>query len=168
MPEVKGIYYVISWVVVCIGWLVVNQQNNRREERKEIRASLGDIHKEVDDLVAMSIAYHKKNSHSPDDSKAIRLKMHKVGFKILHLHFHSDKVNRAIYELRHSITFKNFDTWKHQAQTDASEIVEGIYYQSDVLLNELENYFGKLYRQGFRRAIAHEWRRFLGMVQSPS
>lgn len=166
MPEVKGVYYVISWVVAFLGWIVVNQQNNRREERKEIRAALGEIYKVVEELVSSSIAYHKKATHSPDDSKNIRLQVQKVGFKVLHLHFHNDVVNRAVYELRNAITLRNFDTWKHQAQTDESEIIENIYYHSDVLLNALEDCFGDLYRQGFRRAVAQEWRRFRGMLRS--
>ena len=162
--EFKGGYYVISWVVAFVGWIVVNQQNNRREERKEIRAALGEIDKYLTRIVDLAVEYHKGAAHSPEGASLIRGLIQKFGIKVAHLHFYSDSVNRSMYEFRQSITYENFDTWKHVSQGDNSEIVEGINSAADQLVDDLETEFGLLFRQGFKIACAQEIKRFKGLV----
>ncbi|MCM2461047.1 hypothetical protein HGO40_11205 [Pseudomonas sp. CG7] len=160
MDDIKGIYYVGTWVVVIVGWVVVNQQNNRREERKEVKAAMGDIVELTDEITLKAIQYHKDAIHSDELSKLIRLQLQRLGFRIQHLHFHDDKLNKAIYEYRNSITYKNFDSSKHLPMPDDSEIIEDIHHASDSLMHSLEDCFGRRFRQGFRIAIAEEIRRF--------
>src|SRR5687767_4253854 len=52
----------ISWVVVFIGWLVVNRQHNKRETRKEVRAGLNDLIKLLDNIEDLSLEYHTSES----------------------------------------------------------------------------------------------------------
>lgn len=43
----------IAWAVAALGWLVSNHQANKRERRKEVRADIADIEKELDVTLAV-------------------------------------------------------------------------------------------------------------------
>lgn len=160
MDNINGVYYVGTWAVVIIGWIVVNQQNNRREERKEVKASMSNIIELTDEITTKALEYHKKSEHSAELSKDIRLQLQRLGFRIQHLHFYDGILNRSIFEYRNSITYKNFDSVDHKSVSDDSEIIEDIHHSSDALMHSLEDCFGRRFRQGFRVAIAEEFRRF--------
>lgn len=160
MGEIKGIYYVLSWIVALVGWIVVNQQNNRREERKEIRSALSEIYKIVEDLTDKASKYHQTESPSSTDAAAIKLQLQRLGQKITHLHFHDDTVNRSVYELRSAITYENFDSHSHTAVNETSDLVNDIYFQAEQLIDALEGCFGRSYRMGMKVRLIEEIRRF--------
>jgi len=56
MPSV--VCSVLPSVLVVCGWLVINQQNNTRETRKEIRAALLDLYKLLDEIEDDAFTYH--------------------------------------------------------------------------------------------------------------
>ena len=58
-------------VTVIVGWIVVNWQNNNREERKEVRSSLSDVHEEITKLEDIAIEYHTAESRSKTNEREI-------------------------------------------------------------------------------------------------
>lgn len=63
----------VAWLLVLLGWLVVNHQNNLRESRKELRASLDNIVKDIDALKELSLKYFTTR-HKDSYETAFRIK----------------------------------------------------------------------------------------------
>ena len=65
---------VITWLLVLLGWTLVNAQNNRREERKELRAALDRLSLRIEKLVALSIKYWQSDVSSESDDTSWEIK----------------------------------------------------------------------------------------------
>jgi len=48
---------VMTWGLVFLGWMLVNAQNNRREDRKEFRSSLDRLSQRIETLLLASVQY---------------------------------------------------------------------------------------------------------------
>jgi len=77
MPEPKDVAVyvsivapIVTWSLVIGGWLFVRSDNNKRENRREIRSILDAIIKEIKDLEDSGWDYYQKPS---DDPEAIKL-----------------------------------------------------------------------------------------------
>lgn len=65
---------VITWLLVLLGWTIVNAQNNRREERKELRAALDRLSLRIEKLVVLSIKYWQSEVSSESDDTSWEIK----------------------------------------------------------------------------------------------
>jgi len=140
---------VITWLVVITGWYVVNDKNNDREKRKEVRSLIDSIQNMLDDIEKESIQYHtnkqseelsfqiKRNLNNNLSSKVNVLKLR--GFEI-------GKCDKYRKQLRQAITLKNFDTNDFQPQAFSSEIIRDILISKGNFINEIEKCFSKNYK----------------------
>lgn len=143
---------VVPWLLVAVGWIVVNWQNNSREKRKEVRAKIDSIKKSIDDVEDLAIAHHIQ---AQEDARCMKIKRALVrvsreisivgiaGLKI------SDSV-KAHARLRQAITLKNFETSQYQALALTDSIIADIGATSDSLRLHLES----AYSQKFQRTIS--------------
>lgn len=64
--NIGWLFSLIGWILIVIGWLYNNTQSNKRESRKELRASLDNILDEVHDIQEKALLYYVtayKDSH---------------------------------------------------------------------------------------------------------
>ncbi|WP_145132499.1 MULTISPECIES: hypothetical protein [unclassified Pseudomonas] len=146
---------------VIIGWIIVNWQNNKREERKELRSALSEIVESIELLEDAASRYHQADERNSIMEKEINLKITRLSAKIRYLRFESQLLNNAFIELKKSITLDNFETSHFSKQEPNAEIIESIYYSADSLRDRLEEEFSTLYRGPLRYRISASIRNFL-------
>jgi hypothetical protein len=150
----------ITLITVVAGWIIVNWQNNRREERKEVRSSLNGIIEEITEIEDLSIAYHSAESRDQVIEKAITQKITRLSAKIHHLRFDSLDAKNLFIELKKSITLDNFETRKFIQQTHDSDIVDSINLYSEQLQDILETEFSNNFRGTFLDRLASSIKHF--------
>lgn len=140
---------VITWLVVITGWYVVNDKNNDREKRKEVRSLIDSIQNILDDIEKEAIQYHT-NDQSEELSFQIKRNLNNnlsSKVKILKLKgFEIGKCDKYRKQLRQAITLNNFDTEKFEPQAFTSEIVRDILNRKGNFINEIETCFSKNYK----------------------
>lgn len=137
----------ISWIIVVVGWLIINRQHNNRETRKEIRASLMDLYRLLDSIEADAFAYH---TTEPDVALARKIKreLDQIYSRVrLAL---SDTVtcdsSKQISEFRKSITLHNFDTVSFEKKAADDSIFDEIMIAKRQLISVLEHAYSQKYR----------------------
>lgn len=146
---------------VIIGWIVVNWQNNNREERKEVRSSLSDVLEEIIGLEDLAVEYHTAQARSNPKEREITSKITRLSAKVRHLRFESSAIKNLFIKLKQAITLDNFETNRFVTQGLDSEILELIEMYSGQLQDELESEFSRSFRAPFAYRLASAIRRFL-------
>lgn len=140
---------VITWLVVITGWYVVNDKNNDREKRKEVRSLIDSIKNMLDDIEKEAIQYHT-NNQSEELSFQIKRNLNNnlsSKVKVLKLKgFEIGKCDKYRKKLRQAITLNNFDTNGFQPQPFTSEIIRDILTSKGNFINEIEKCFSKNYK----------------------
>lgn len=140
---------VITWLVVITGWYVVNDKNNDREKRKEVRSLIDSIQNMLDDIEKEAIQYHT-NNQSEELSFQIKRNLNNnlsSKVKVLKLKgFEIGKCDKYRKKLRQAITLNNFDTNGFQPQSFTSEIIRDILTSKGNFINEIEKCFSKNYK----------------------
>lgn len=129
-------------ILVILGWIVVNRQNNQRETRKETRSSLQDFYKALDELENAAISFHTHDQWSPEKAQTIRTTTERT---LRRARMIADTLGITLIneckEMRQAITLDNFDKSTHQPQQRDSEIILRIEDGRDRLFLELEKAF---------------------------
>ncbi|MED5493280.1 MAG: hypothetical protein VYD45_14330 [Pseudomonadota bacterium] len=147
-------HFIVSWVLIIAGWIIINHQNNRREVRKEIRAAITEINTGIDELCKAARDYHFSTAHSDDAAQEIKLRIKKISQKIRLLSFESNEITLSIIDLRKSITFYNFDSGaRFIKQGHDSIILEDISLAEERLVDALENHFMYEFREKLHRKL---------------
>ena len=74
-PSIIGIVTpVVQWGLIIFGWLVVSRDNDRREQRKEIRSMLNDISKLIIDIQDDAHSYYVSSPDSTSSFKELKIK----------------------------------------------------------------------------------------------
>jgi transcription initiation factor TFIIIB Brf1 subunit/transcription initiation factor TFIIB len=129
-------------ILVVLGWIVVNYQNNQRETRKETRASLQDFYKALSELESIAISFHTHDQWNDEKAQAIRtttertLRRARMIAKSLGI-----TLTDECKAMRQAITLDNFEKSTYQPQQRDSEIILRIEDGHDCLFIELENAF---------------------------
>jgi hypothetical protein len=135
----------ITWLIILIGWIVVDKQNNSRELRREIRALIDSLITEVDKLASDAIDFHKKESFDVIEAKQIRLRIQRIANNINRNSLIDDA--QEVYLFRRSITGNNFDQSSFSQQTDSSIVLKAILEEKDELISSIEDKYCKKYRK---------------------
>ena len=138
------IYYVsqtVTWLIVLIGWFVIDKQNNRREQRKEIRAAIDALGEMLDVLEQDAINFHTSGFDERKGSE-LRLAIQRLSARVGRLSFSENvNLNTRIIDLRRAITLRNFESTNHNVQQNDSQIILTIAAAKDSLIDELEFLF---------------------------
>lgn len=138
---------IITWLVIIIGWFIVNNQQNIREKRKERRAQLDDFNGNIIQLEKKAISYHINATHDEQLAREIKRNLDVIRKFAIRIKLLDTKIlNRVIINLRQSITYKNFDNGtNHNQETENSELVGGIYSACDTFIDSMESSFQNKY-----------------------
>lgn len=132
----------VTWLLVVVGWCIVNTQHNQRETRKEIRDRVEELRKSVHLLEIISEEYHMAQAHSEEKAKEIKISLMRIKYAIDHIGFNNcNIIDTGFIGLRRAITLNNFDTKRHEAQSLSGELIANINAYVDTLMNLVESEF---------------------------
>lgn len=142
-------FHPVTWTLVIVGWLIVNWQNNRREDRKEIRAALTKIYSDINDLQQEAINFHTSKRQDFNLESKIVLTQGRLTDHLGHLRIRSSSYFTQLSAFIDAITLENFQDSKFTRQAISSELVDNIRDTANELEAALENEFSQLFRGGF-------------------
>lgn len=73
---------VVTWLMVFFGWVIVDRQHHRREERKEVRAAMDSLEKMLDELEMKSIEFHQATLFDKKEAGRIQSSVQRVQARI--------------------------------------------------------------------------------------
>lgn len=138
----------VSWLIVIVGWIVINHQNNQRETRKELRTAIDTVEKYILDTEKSAIQFHTAK-YSESTAKELMVEIDRIDSRIeLISRATKDELTlkRAFISFRQAITLYNFDRSNHQVESDQSEIIDNISGASNSIFQALEQCFATSFR----------------------
>ncbi len=138
---------IITWGMVIAGWLVVNNQNNFREKRKETRAILNQLRSDLDAIEKQAFSYHTAQEALIELGRDIKLSLSRISRDIARHDLLPSGKRHPIVKLRQAITLKNFDTDCFLTQNTNCELLEEISATKDNLIDALERHFKDQYQK---------------------
>ncbi|WP_143516636.1 hypothetical protein [Pseudomonas sp. 1239] len=142
-------YYLVTWILVISGWVIVNWQNNRREDRKEIRAALTAVYSEIEKIQKAAIKYHKSAERNTKLEAKIVILDRRLSEHLSYLRLRQTSYIKCYSEFIDSIMLENFETADFTQQKEDSELIEKIRDNSSYLESALELEFSNLFRGSF-------------------
>ncbi|WP_346400140.1 hypothetical protein [Pseudomonas syringae] len=142
-------FYPITWALVVIGWLIVNWQNNRREERKELRAALSQIYEDIGAVQKKALKYHKSVSRNQKLETNIIIMQKKLSEHLSFLRLRNSSFISEYSNFVDAITLDNFESVKFIQQNQGSPILDNIIDTAIELESALELEFAMLFRKSF-------------------
>ena len=116
-----------SWVLVIVGWIVVNHGNNKREARKEMKAAVEAIIARSEKISDLAYDYFTAPP-SPSNSRlaaTIRSELKTLATELTNLRKASDKkicAEHALICLRQSVTSGKFDSADREPEDLDAEV----------------------------------------------
>jgi hypothetical protein len=139
-----------TWLVIILGWSIVNRQNNQREKRKEVRTLIDKVQELLNKIEIDAISYHTQVSNTEELAFQLKRNLNQTlrdKLEILEIRQIDVSHCRNLHkELRKAVTLNNFDTANFQAQILSSSIIRGISLTKDRLSQELEKRFAQQYK----------------------
>lgn len=138
----------VTWVLIVAGWWLVNYQNNARETRKEVRASLVDLYKHLDAIEDAAFSYHT-GTGALVEARRLKRDITQIAPRIVMLRRGPmvGKINyaRPLFEFRKSITFENFDTKNFAPKGPQDPFFDNISASKRELIAALESAYSAAY-----------------------
>lgn len=136
-----------TWLIVVVGWWIVDRQNNRRETRKEKRAKLDRVQKDIVELETAACAYHTGLDHSESSAREIVVSIQRISNDVMGLSLLDPTTeNDALISMRRSITLRNFDLSTHKPLDPSSTLIREVSDSAQALMTILELGFQKRYQ----------------------
>jgi hypothetical protein len=103
---VQAIGYIVTWLIVLVGWRVNNRQNQNRDERKELRDQINDIAEVIRNVEADVVAYLTTGDGTSTASYwTVYLGVRRVHSTIVRDQvFKTKQIETALIEYRQAIT----------------------------------------------------------------
>lgn len=142
-------FYPVTWILVVVGWVIVNWQNNRREDRKEVRAALTKICLDIGELEKDGITFHTSRTQNYNLASKILLAQAKLSEHLSHLRIRRSSYFSELTAFTDAISLENFHDSKFVRQAISSPLVDNIRDTATELEAVLEAEFSNLFRAGF-------------------
>jgi hypothetical protein len=141
----------ISWILVIVGWGIVSRGHNKREDRKEARASLiqlGDLVRKIEENAHQYLVSSAASAESRTLSIAIKRDLKRLAGDLQRF---AESCNGVQYRLeliafRQAVTGGEFDSKKRTACGADSVKLAEVSTGADDLLAALEGAFVKHFR----------------------
>lgn len=158
MPDVSSFNWVKdilapfgTWLLVIIGWFFVSSDNNKRENRKEVRLAINAISTTLTNLQKLVFRYYTSAINAPgvdDISVEIKDEIMRLGLQLEVLKKHDDKFNldTEYLKLKQDVTGNaNFDSNNRRQLNRNDRDLMTMALSGQSLLEELEVRFVKYY-----------------------
>lgn len=138
-----------TWIIILIGWIVVNWQNDSRETRKEIRAKLDFIQKLIAEIEDDAYHYHTDSNNSALARKIKRKIESAFGLISEISPFFSSTPTFEMAQFRRSVTLRNFANHDYRQLTENDEILDDIGHAAFDLARALEKQYSQKYHSAW-------------------
>lgn len=143
IPIIQGIFQVITWSIVVCGWFIVNQQNNHRELRKEIRSNIESLKERLEELERIAISFHCSEFDVSKSTDIVR-EIQRINEIINRQNLLSEEeLSDIIKALRRSITLKNFDKSSHKLLAEDDYVLASICRAVNEMIDSIEYGFSR-------------------------
>lgn len=136
----------VTWLLVILGWVIVNSQHNHRENRKEYRAAIDKISTDLVDAEKKAIEFHTSDYDELSANLMVR-QITRIARKIASLGLLENQNLKMIIDFRSAITFDNFEKSTHKKLDQSDKL---LYEISDSCLDiqaAMEESFRKKFKQ---------------------
>jgi len=146
MANCSWIGQAVSWILIIVGWVIVDSQNNKRETRKEVRASLLDLYKHLDAIEDAAFLYHSTTGDASEARKITR-DIQQIAPRIVMARRGRMRVNYAqpLAAFRKAVTYENFDSIGFVSKKPHDQMFESIEACKKNLIATLESAFNSAY-----------------------
>ncbi|MFL1552561.1 hypothetical protein ACI77I_26355 [Pseudomonas sp. D47] len=141
-------FYPVTWILVVVGWIIVNWQNNRREDRKEVRAALTKMYSDISELEKDGITFHTSKQQDYNLASQILLAQGKLSERLSHLRIRRSSYSGELTAFTDSISLENFYDSNFVRQSISSPLANNIRDTAKELEAVLEDEFSNLFRAG--------------------
>lgn len=145
----------VQWVLIVVGWIIVNHQNNLRETRKEARAMADNAKKSTIEISSSAIKYL-----TTVDATGLELKSSLELLEIELERFPQFSIDSPLMNsftsFAETITGGDFESKSRTVRTTDSPQINAVFRSRNELLAEIEQQFKQHYcqTQRFPRWIA--------------
>lgn len=142
---------IITWIIVVCGWIFTHSSNNTRERRKELRAELEGIRKNLDELVELAQVFY---TSAPDDDSEKRtheivIKQNRLLMRMERLpHFDSSLKVSGLTDLMDALTGGEFESNTRVALNHSDARLFKIAAKAEIVFNHLEMEFKRIFFDG--------------------
>jgi hypothetical protein len=147
--------------VLVAGWYVVNQQNENRETRKEIKEIVDETIDLVNAIHKQARHYHLAFSRDIETEESLRYELQELERKLGLLRI-CGLGEVAAVSLRRAITQQNFGTQEFITQAENAELLQGIGMEAQALNHAIVQGYIALYWQK-----GNLWSRFVQFFRNP-
>lgn len=146
---------IVTWILVILGWGIVSNQNDRREARKEIRATIDFVITLIYDTHTKAVDFYMRPASDPTcpllRAQIIR-DLGRIGMIISACEIvdHSQPIHSKVSDLRRAITLHEFDQPDRAAKSYSDQRLTEITLATKELSEVLESRFRERYRDAVR------------------
>ncbi|WP_155740175.1 hypothetical protein [Burkholderia territorii] len=148
-----------QWLLIVIGWLVVNKQTNSRERRKEIRSTIDSIEKLILEIEVAARNYYKLEESTEDAQNqalqikasfrtlSARIKLLRTYSRIRILKFWKNKFSISdtkLIDFRSAVTGGEFESSSRKAYAANHRVFSEISAAAGSLIDHLNEFYANI------------------------
>lgn len=134
----------ITWLLVIVGWWIVNHTSNKRETRKEARATIDAAKREVQIIAKAAVAYFTDLQNTQSDDIKSALDLFEVELERLDCYTRS-VLSYRLADFHEACTGADFESAARVVHGPASEVVRNIALSRHRLVAQLELHYRVYY-----------------------
>lgn len=132
----------ITWLLVIIGWYIVDGRQNARETRKELKAELDSLITAIECIVDSATTFHTASQQDKSASSNIKYRLRVVSNGISLLKARGVNIkSEFLVKFRQACTLNNFDTNRFRQQPPNSMLIHNIQSTGQDLIFSLQRTF---------------------------
>lgn len=138
---------IVTWLLVIIGWFLVQRGHQNRETRKETHQRIEAINELVEEIEKNSIRFHT-SKYDASISKDILWGINKLWFLVDVLDIcNSDTISKMVVKIRKASTLNNFDLSGHKALSEDDDLLHNLTIASLDFIRYLDStYYGHYHK----------------------
>lgn len=141
MTEDLPAYQVVTWILIAVGWAIVNSQHNKRETRKEARVMADNSKRLTVEVTKLAIQYFcSRDEHLASDIKS-ELQVLEIEFERFPLFKRGSTLMTRFVEFSDLVTGGNFESQSRVVLSSHSSELAGIRRARNALMGEIEHQF---------------------------
>ncbi|MDR4485510.1 MAG: hypothetical protein R3B95_20330 [Nitrospirales bacterium] len=145
-PDNPFLAQIPTWLIVVTGWYVVHRLTLKRDERKEARERVDVFLSLLRNIEDKAILFHQSEVFRGDIARALRFDIQRAIGRLKRHPFAKFKIDPNLSrELRHAITYRNFEPSKFVTQFEQSSILSDIANAVDDIEEQMEREYEKIY-----------------------
>lgn len=150
-------YAPITWLIVIVGWMVINDQNNKRETRKEIRARIDIVRKWIESAEIKAIEYHT-SENNPPLARSIKSDIARISSTVNSIeNILENDLPFLIFRFRSAVTLENFDATEHRVIEIDDDLIDGIAADTFALIDALEVGYSDKYHSHWLKRLKSKY-----------